>query len=146
MVFKNFGFAMFNIKNECISTLVSSYSVAASFITSSFFEDNTENEEFEKRRVLQKCPLMHIILIIIIITIIIIVFYKKYSTFKTWNKTQTCIFRKILLNRKNLLNMKKFTCWSSFMYQNINSGFRICSWHGNYLTIRYFSCWNVFLW
>ena len=63
MSLKNFG--LFNIKNECISTLVSSYRVAASFITSKFLEHNTENEKFEKSRVLQKCPLMHITLIII---------------------------------------------------------------------------------
>ena len=44
-----------------------SYREAASFITSKFLEHNTENEEFEKSRVLQKCPLTHITLIIIII-------------------------------------------------------------------------------
>ena len=66
MLLKIFGFSIFNIKNGCISTLVSSYRVAASFITSKFLEHDTENEKFEKSRVLQKCPLMHITLIIII--------------------------------------------------------------------------------
>ena len=51
--------------------MVSSYRVAASFITSKFPEHNTENEEFEKSRVLHKCPLTHITLIIIIVIIII---------------------------------------------------------------------------
>ena len=45
--------------------MVSSYRVAASLITSKFLEHNTENEKFEKSRVLQKCLLMHITLIII---------------------------------------------------------------------------------
>ena len=54
-------------------TLVSSYRVAASFITSKCLEYNTENEKFEKSRVLQKCPLTVITLIIIIIIIIIII-------------------------------------------------------------------------
>ena len=76
MPFKIFGFSMFNIKNGCIPTLVSSYRVAASFITSKFPEHNTENEEFEKSRVLQKCPLTQITLIIITIIIIIIVIMK----------------------------------------------------------------------
>ena len=82
MPFKNFGFSIFNIKNECISTFVSSCRVAESFKTSKPLEHNTENEEFEKSRVLQKYPLTHIILtttttttttttIIIIITIIV---------------------------------------------------------------------------
>ena len=56
--------------------LVSSYSVPASFITSKFSEHNTENEEFEKSRVLQKCLLSHITLtiaIMIVITIIMII-------------------------------------------------------------------------
>ena len=70
MSLKIFGFSIFNIKNGCISTLVSSYRVAASFITSKFLEHNTENEEFGKIRVLEKCPLTHITLMItIIITI-----------------------------------------------------------------------------
>ena len=72
MPFKILGFSIFNIKNGCISTSVSSYRVAASFITSKFSEHNTENEEFEKSRVLQKCPLMHITLIIIIIMMMMI--------------------------------------------------------------------------
>ena len=67
---KIFGFSIFNIKNGCISTLVSSYRVAASFMTSKFLEHNAENEKFEKSRVLQKCPLMHITLIIIIVIIV----------------------------------------------------------------------------
>ena len=67
MPLKIFGFSIFNIKNGCMSTLVSSYRVAASLITSKFLEHNTENEKFEKSRVLQKCPLMHITLIIVII-------------------------------------------------------------------------------
>ena len=71
MQFKIFGFSIFNIKNGCISTLVSSRRVEASFITSKFSEHNTENEEFEKSRVLQKCPLMHITLIIIIMMMMI---------------------------------------------------------------------------
>ena len=37
------------------------------FITSKFLEHNTENEKFEKSRVSQKCPLMHITLIIIVL-------------------------------------------------------------------------------
>ena len=61
MSFKIFGFSIFNIKNGCILTLISSYRVAASFITSKFLEHDTENEEFEKSRVLQKCPFTHII-------------------------------------------------------------------------------------
>ena len=69
MLFKNFGFSMFNIENEFISTLFSSYRIAASFITSKFLEHNTENEEFEKSRLLQKCPLTHITLIMIMIMI-----------------------------------------------------------------------------
>ena len=64
---------MFNIKNECISTLVSSYREAASFTTSKFLEYNTENEEFEKSKVMQKCPLTHIIMILIMIIILIII-------------------------------------------------------------------------
>ena len=64
---------MFNIKNECISTLVSSYREAASFTTSKFLEYNTENEEFEKSKVMQKCPLKHIIMILIMIIILIII-------------------------------------------------------------------------
>ena len=64
---------MFNIKNECISTLVSSYREAASFTTSKFSEYNTENEEFEKSKVMQKCPLTHIIMILIMIIILIII-------------------------------------------------------------------------
>ena len=42
---QNFGFSIFNIKNKYISTL------AASFITSKFFEHNTEHEVSEKSRV-----------------------------------------------------------------------------------------------
>ena len=38
MPLKIFGFSIFNIKNGCISTLVSSYRVAASLITSKFLE------------------------------------------------------------------------------------------------------------
>ena len=38
MPFKIFGFSIFNIKKGCILTLVSSYRVAASFITSKFSE------------------------------------------------------------------------------------------------------------
>ena len=64
MPFKNFGFSIFNVKNGCILTLVSSYRVAVSFITSKCLEDNTENEELEKGRVLQKCSLTHIMIII----------------------------------------------------------------------------------
>ena len=64
MLFKIFVFSIFTIKNRCISTLASLYRVAASFITSKFLEHNTENEEFEKSRVLLKCPLTHITLII----------------------------------------------------------------------------------
>ena len=56
MLFKNVGFSIFNIENGCISTLVWSYRVAASFITSKFLEHNTENEKFEKSRVLSKMP------------------------------------------------------------------------------------------
>ena len=67
---------MFNIKNECISTLVSSYREAASFTTSKFSEYNTENEEFEKSKVMQKCPLTHIIMILIMIIILIIIIIK----------------------------------------------------------------------
>ena len=67
---------MFNIKNECISTLVSSYREAASFTTSKFSEYNTENEEFEKSKVMQKCPLTHIIMILIMIIILIIITIK----------------------------------------------------------------------
>ena len=69
-----FGFSIFNIKNGCISRLVPLSRVAASFITSKFLEHNTENEEFEKSRVLQKCPLTHItpIIIVIIVTTLII--------------------------------------------------------------------------
>ena len=66
MPLKIFGFSIFNIKNGCISTLVSSYRVAVSFIASKFLERNREIEEFEKSRVLQKCPLTHITLIMII--------------------------------------------------------------------------------
>ena len=68
---------MFNIKNECISTLVSSYREAASFTTSKFSEYNTENEEFEKSKVMQKCPLTHIIMILIMIIILIIIIIRK---------------------------------------------------------------------
>ena len=46
--------------------------MAASFITSKFLEHNTQNEEFEKSRVLQNCRLTNITLIIIIIIIVII--------------------------------------------------------------------------
>ena len=53
--------------------LVSSYHVAVSFITSKFSEHNTENEEFEKSRVLQKCPLTHITLIMITMIIMIMI-------------------------------------------------------------------------
>ena len=67
---------MFNIKNECISTLVSSYREAASFTTSKFSEYNTENEEFEKSKVMQKCPLTHIIMILIMIIILITIIIK----------------------------------------------------------------------
>ena len=67
MPFKSFGFSIFNIKNRCLSTLVSSYRVVASLINSKHLEHNTENEEFEKSRVLQKCPLTHITIIIVII-------------------------------------------------------------------------------
>ena len=73
MPLKIFGFSIFNMKNGYISTLVSSYGVAASFITSKLPEHNTENKEFAKSLVLQKCPLTHITLIIIIIMIIIII-------------------------------------------------------------------------
>ena len=51
-----FGFSIFNIKNACISTLVSSYRMAASFRTSKFLEHNTENEEFEKKPYVAKMP------------------------------------------------------------------------------------------
>ena len=53
MLFKIFALSIFNI----------------SFITSKFSEHITENEEFEKSCVLQKCQLTHITLIIIIIII-----------------------------------------------------------------------------
>ena len=66
MPFKNFGFSISNIKNECISTFVSSCRVAESFITSKLLEHMTENEEFKKSHVLQKCPLLHITLLITI--------------------------------------------------------------------------------
>ena len=56
---------MFNIW-----TLVSSYREAASFITSKILEHKTENEEFEKSKVMQKCPLTHVIVIIIIKTLL----------------------------------------------------------------------------
>ena len=62
-----------NTKNEYISTLFSSYRVAASFITLKFLGQNTETEKFGKSRVLQKCLLMHLTLIITIIMIIIII-------------------------------------------------------------------------
>ena len=71
MLFKIFGFSIFNIKNRCISMFVSSYRVAASLITSKFLEYNTENEEFEKSRVFLKCLLTHITLIITITIIIV---------------------------------------------------------------------------
>ena len=48
LAFKNFYLSIFNIKNGCISTLVSPYRVPASFITSKFLEHDTENGEFEK--------------------------------------------------------------------------------------------------
>ena len=68
------SFFYIKIKNGCISTLVSSYHVAASFITSKFLGHNIQNEEVEKSRVLQNCRLTHITLIIItIITVIIII-------------------------------------------------------------------------
>ena len=54
MPLKIFGFSIFNFENGCTLTLVSSYRVAASFITSKCLEYNTENEKFEKSRVLQK--------------------------------------------------------------------------------------------
>ena len=76
MPFKNFSFSIFNIKNGCILTLVSPYRMPASFMTSKFLEHNTENEEFEKSHVQQKCPLMHITLIIIMIIISDGVFYR----------------------------------------------------------------------
>ena len=47
--------------------------MAASFITFKLLEHNTENEEFEKSRALQKRPITHITLIIIIIIVIIII-------------------------------------------------------------------------
>ena len=56
---------MFNIW-----TLVSLYREAASFITSKILEHNTENEEFEKSKVMQKCLLTHVIVIIIIKTLL----------------------------------------------------------------------------
>ena len=71
MLFKIFGFSIFNIKNRCILMFVSSYRVAASLITSKFLEYNTENEEFEKSRVLLKCLLTHITLIITTTIIIV---------------------------------------------------------------------------
>ena len=64
---------IFNIKNGCVSTMASSYHVAASFITSKFLKHNTENEELEKSCVLQKSPLTYIIIIMKIITIIVII-------------------------------------------------------------------------
>ena len=42
-----------------------------------FFRNNTENEEFEKGCVLQKCPLTQITLIVIIIIIIIIIIFPR---------------------------------------------------------------------
>ena len=63
---------IFNIKNGCVSTMASSYHVAASFIASKFLEHNTENEKLEKSCVLQKCPLTYIIIMKIIIIVIII--------------------------------------------------------------------------
>ena len=56
---------MFNIW-----TLVSSYREAASLITSKILEHNTENEEFEKSKVMQKCLLTHVIVIIITKTLL----------------------------------------------------------------------------
>ena len=57
------------------------------FKTSKFFEHNTENEEFEKSRVLQKCPLTHITLIIIIIASICLVFIEyDLQSYFTMNK------------------------------------------------------------
>ena len=85
MPFKIFGFSIFNIKNGCIPTLVSSYRVAASFITSKFPEHNTEKEEFEKSRVLQKRPLTQITLIIITIIIIVIMKIKMRMRMKINN-------------------------------------------------------------
>ena len=67
------SFFYIKIKNGCISTLVSSYHVAASFITSKFLGHNIQNEEVEKSRVLQNCRLTHITLIIITIIIVIII-------------------------------------------------------------------------
>ena len=67
------SFFYIKIKNGCISTLVSSYHVAASFITSKFLGHNIQNEEVEKSRVLQNCRLTHITLIIITIIIVVII-------------------------------------------------------------------------
>ena len=42
-------------------------------VTSKFLEDNTENEEFEKSKLMLKCPLRHIIIILIMIMILLII-------------------------------------------------------------------------
>ena len=68
-----------------MSRLVSSYRASASFITSTFLEHNTEYEQLEKSRVLQKYPLTHITLTIIILTTfimikIIVIWLKKYDS------------------------------------------------------------------
>ena len=85
MPFQNFDFSIFITKNGYISRLVSSYRVSASFKTSTFSEYNTEYEQLEKSRVLQKCPLTHITLTIIILTTfimikIIVIWLKKYDS------------------------------------------------------------------
>ena len=47
------------------------------------------------------------------------------------------------LTEKICYAWKKLLVDHSLSINNINSDFRIYSWH---TTIRYFSCWNVFLW
>ena len=56
MPLKIFGFSIFNFKNGFILSVVSSYCVAASFITSKFLEYNTENEKLEKKPCVAKMP------------------------------------------------------------------------------------------
>ena len=115
MPVKIFSFSIFNIKNGCILTLVSLYSVAASLITSKFLEHNTENEEFEKSHVLQKWTLMHITL-----TIIIKIFFWLRGTKP--GITKKLIFRVLEINwldasdtpfssSKTTCNISTTSCW-----------------------------------
>ena len=77
--------------------LVSSYRVAANFITLKLPEHNTENEEFEKSRVLQKCPLTHITLIIIIILLLLLLLLIIITELRLVPKKDE-YFKKILMN------------------------------------------------